>query len=187
MSEEPTHETGRFYTASRNFKQLLGVFHDGTPIPGGPYTMTQVVVGVVVAIAAWMTRWAWGGHWLFDVPVTLAVAWGALWVTGKLPSSRRSVVNTLNSIWELVSSSRHGTLKGRPFPTQSFGAKHPPAWKKAQDKAGEHVPAGAGQDRVIRTGFSATATSPDHQELRVHLSRGGNTGVRKKRKVGQER
>ena len=45
MSDEKQQtEVARFYTRSRKFPRLIGRLHDGTKIPGGPYTVTQAIV-----------------------------------------------------------------------------------------------------------------------------------------------
>ena len=42
----------KWYTRARKFPQLIGRTPDGTRIPGGPYTYTQVAAGVVTAVYA---------------------------------------------------------------------------------------------------------------------------------------
>ena len=45
-------EVARFYTRSRRFPKFIGRLHDGTKIPGGPYTLTQGVVLAIVLVGA---------------------------------------------------------------------------------------------------------------------------------------
>lgn len=173
MSENQS-ETGKFYTASRNFQQVIGTFHDGTAIPGGPYTVTQFVVGFAVLAGGFLTRSVWPIHWFPYALLVVTLAWGVVWVTGKLPTSRRSPLNTLNSISDLLKTSRYGTVGGRDFPQRQFGVKFTPSWKKQQDK---HNKSGstptADKGRVIVTGFGWTEVQESPQstpELRRMIS-----------------
>ena len=63
-------EVARFYTRSRRFPKFIGRLHDGTKIPGGPYTLTQGVVLAIVLVVALMTQSVWGtGSPIVDIPV----------------------------------------------------------------------------------------------------------------------
>lgn len=97
MSDEKQQtEVARFYTRSRKFPRLIGRLHDGTKIPGGPYTVTQAIVGAVLLALGLVTRGLWGtGTILVDIPIVLLVAWGGAWGTGRLPATRRNVGSIL--------------------------------------------------------------------------------------------
>ncbi|MGJ9374395.1 hypothetical protein [Nesterenkonia sp. CF4.4] len=173
MSENQT-ETGKFYTASRHFQQVIGVFHDGTAIPGGPYTVTQFIVAVAVLAGGFVTRGIWAVHWIPYTLLVVGIAWAAVWVTGKLPTSRRSPLNTLNSISDLLKTSRYGMVGGREFPRRKFGVTFTPSWKKQQDKQEKSDSTKtADQGRVIVTGFGWTDVHENAQstpELRRMIS-----------------
>lgn len=98
MSDEKQQQTevARFYTRSRKFPRLIGRLHDGTKIPGGPYTVTQGVVAAVLLALGLVTRGLWGtGTILVDIPIVLLVAWGGAWGAGRLPTTRRNVASIL--------------------------------------------------------------------------------------------
>lgn len=97
MSEEKQQtEVARFYTRSRKFPRLIGRLHDGTKIPGGPYTVTQAIVAAVVLALGLVTRGLWGtGTILVDIPIVLLVAWGGAWGAGRLPATRRNIGSIL--------------------------------------------------------------------------------------------
>lgn len=98
MSDEKQQQTevARFYTRSRKFPRLIGRLHDGTKIPGGPYTVTQGIVAVVLLALGLVTRGLWGtGTILVDIPIVLLVAWGGAWGAGRLPATRRNVASIL--------------------------------------------------------------------------------------------
>ena len=109
--------TGRFYTSARRFKQVLGSLPDGTKIPGGPYTYTQIGVMVGTLIAGWITRGVWGsGSAVGDLVLLVAIAVGAGFIVGKMPASRRSPLRLLGSIFALLSHpGPGGRWRGRPL------------------------------------------------------------------------
>ena len=89
-------EVARFYTRSRKFPRLIGRLHDGTKIPGGPYTVTQGIVAAIMLVLGLTTRGLWGmGSILIDIPIVLLVAWGGAWGAGRLPATRRNVASIL--------------------------------------------------------------------------------------------
>ncbi|WP_152545291.1 hypothetical protein [Microbacterium sp. CH12i] len=66
---------------------------DGSRIPGGPYTLTQVGFGGVALMLLMMTRTLWStGATLLDLALTVGVAWGVTWVVGLIPMTRRNLV-----------------------------------------------------------------------------------------------
>lgn len=76
MSDESgpvEREVARFYTRSRKFPRMVGRLPEGTRIWGGPYTFTQLGLGLVAIFVALATRgvWSWG-----SVLIDLVVAWG---------------------------------------------------------------------------------------------------------------
>ena len=86
-------EIARFYTRSRRFPKMIGRMTDGSRIPGGPYTLTQVGFGGVALMGLLVTRTLWGtGATLLDLAITVGVAWGVTWLVGLIPMTRRNLV-----------------------------------------------------------------------------------------------
>lgn len=87
-------ETARFYTRSRRFPKMIGRMNDGSRIPGGPYTLTQVGVGgAVLLIMLVMRGLVWStGEILLDLLVTAALAFAVTWLIGRLPMTRRNLL-----------------------------------------------------------------------------------------------
>lgn len=86
-------EIARFYTRSRRFPKMIGRMTDGSRIPGGPYTLTQVGFGGVALMGLLMTRTMWStGATLLDLAITVGVAWGVTWLVGLIPMTRRNLV-----------------------------------------------------------------------------------------------
>jgi hypothetical protein len=79
-------EVVKWYTHVRKFPALIGRTSDGTRIPGGPYTPTQLVVGAVLAWVASQTSWAWA-HFgrVGNVVVLLVLVGGPVFVLGRAP------------------------------------------------------------------------------------------------------
>lgn len=87
-------ETARFYTKSRRFPKMIGRMNDGSRIPGGPYTLTQVGVGGAVLLVMFATRgllWS-TGEILLDILLTAVVAFAITWLVGRLPMTRRNLM-----------------------------------------------------------------------------------------------
>lgn len=94
----------RWYTRARKFPQLIGRTPDGTRIPGGPYTYTQVGVGAVVGVVLSQTMWLWAhagmvGNTVFAIGATA----GAVFLSGKLPPGMRNPLVLGSGISRLVS------------------------------------------------------------------------------------
>lgn len=98
-------ETAKFYTKARRIPMLVGKLPSGGRIWGGPYTITQVGAGAVVAFALWQTAPLWarlGGF--MNIAVAVGVVVGVVWATGKLPSSGRNPVAFVMDAMNLTSS-----------------------------------------------------------------------------------
>jgi hypothetical protein len=98
-------ETAKFYTKARRIPMLVGKLPSGGRIWGGPYTITQVGAGAVVAFALWKTAplWAQLGGFM-NIVVAVGVVVGVVWATGKLPSSGRNPVALVMDALNLTSS-----------------------------------------------------------------------------------
>jgi hypothetical protein len=98
-------ETAKFYTKARRIPMLVGKLPSGGRIWGGPYTITQVGAGAVVAFALWKSAplWAQLGGFM-NIVVAVGVVVGVVWATGKLPSSGRNPVSFVMDAMNLTSS-----------------------------------------------------------------------------------
>ncbi|MCF4120419.1 hypothetical protein L1785_05450 [Antribacter sp. KLBMP9083] len=105
-------ETAKFYTKARRIPMLVGKMPSGARIWGGPYTLTQIGAGALVAFALWKTASLWarfGGFMNLLVAVGLVV--GAVWATGKIPNTGRNPVGWIMDAFNLTSTP--GRLSGR--------------------------------------------------------------------------
>lgn len=115
-NSDHTTDVGRFYTRSRRFPKLIGRLHDGTRIPGGPYTVAQAILGAVAFGVANLTRSAWGtGSILLDLPITIGIAWGIAWVAGRIPATRRNLLSVISGAIRAYTRPIDGAYRGRTF------------------------------------------------------------------------
>ena len=101
----------RFYTRSRRFPKMIGRMTDGSRIPGGPYTLTQVGFGGAVLLVLLMTRTMWStGSVILDLAITLGAAWGATWIVGLIPMTRRNLLLAfMDAIAAMTTSERNSS------------------------------------------------------------------------------
>lgn len=116
MSNQDHVQTGRFYTAARKFQQLIGVTPAGEAIPGGPYTVTQFIVGIVVVVVGFISRPLWTQGAITDVLFIAAAAVGLTYGVGRMPGSRRSLINLINCSMALMFRPRTGKYRGQKLP-----------------------------------------------------------------------
>lgn len=114
MSEQHTPNVARFYTAARRIPVLIGKIN-GARIPGGPYTLTQIVVGGIVLWIGYKTAGLWGAglYPLVRMTVLAGVAFGSTWATGKIPSTRRRLMDLASDFGTALSLPDLGTYQGR--------------------------------------------------------------------------
>ena len=134
----------RFYTRSRRFPKMIGRMTDGSRIPGGPYTLTQVGFGGVALLVLLMTRTMWStGSVILDLAVTLGVAWGATWVVGLIPMTRRNLLFAFMDAIAAMTKPRGGKYQGQVItlarPHQAVGSA-PACASTRPDRQGKSGP-----------------------------------------------
>ena len=122
----------RFHTRGVRFPRLIGKTADGTRLPGGPYTITQVVATVTVFIAGQWTRPLWGGNGLAtDYLILTAVAVAIGFALRHTSFGPRDPVTTAIAVVTLYLTPRSGRRNGRALrairPTRPRRAA-PPRW-----------------------------------------------------------
>lgn len=112
----------RFYTKARRFPKMIGRLNDGSRIPGGPYTLTQISVGGVVLFLMLMFRPVWGwGFVLAEIPFAVAISWVVMWTVGRLPTSQRNIVAAIFAGFSAAFSPSSGRYRGN---TVTFRKPH---------------------------------------------------------------
>lgn len=114
MDKNLAPETARFFTAARRFPKMLGKLPDGTRIWGGPYTLLQGVVLVVVAAAAVLTKPMWSfGSFIIDISIVGGIAIAAGLLSGRIPTQSRNVLTVGMSAMHAIGSPVEGRRNGR--------------------------------------------------------------------------
>lgn len=114
MPDDVQLETVKYYTKARKFPQLLGRFPDGTKIPGGPYTVQQLLGGVVVIGLGSMTMGIWGVFGgLGNIVVLLCFGLGTTFLIGRLPMNGRNPMYAAIGFFKAASYPSSGRYQGR--------------------------------------------------------------------------
>ena len=115
----------KWYTRARKFPQLIGRTPDGTRIPGGPYTYTQVAAGVVTAVVLAQTTWLWAhGGLILNATIFIGATVGAVFAAGKLTPGMRNPIVLASGALNLMSSGYRldGTAIRNPKPNTATAA-----------------------------------------------------------------
>lgn len=117
MNFDDDLRVGKFYTRGLKIPTLVGRLNDGTRIWGGPYTIPQLVVGVIALMILWqvVSRFLSTGFIITDAALILAGAWGITIAVGKIPETRRNLFYMSASSVSAVSAAKNGTFRGSPF------------------------------------------------------------------------
>lgn len=117
MTENRFEFVARMYTGARRFPRWFGRFLDGTKVPGGPYKITQIIVGGIfflVTIATYTLGWWRTGSPLMDLIFGGAAVAGVFWGSGKIPQTKRNPLALILSTAHAVMAPRRGEHRGRP-------------------------------------------------------------------------
>ncbi|MBB5787190.1 hypothetical protein [Jiangella mangrovi] len=115
MAEDPDDlETVKYYTRARKFPQLLGRMPDGTKIPGGPYTVQQLIAAIVIIVVGGLTIDTWGVFGVFgNVALLFGTAFGAVFLIGRLPMNGRNPLFALLGLYRVLNAPSSGKYQGR--------------------------------------------------------------------------
>lgn len=113
MSTSP--EVMKWFTRARRFPQLIGRTPDGARIPGGPYTVTQVVGAGAVLFVGTRTMGLWAHYGLLSNAVILAsVTFAIVFGLGKIPVGSRNPLSVSSGALRALSAPPTGRVAGRP-------------------------------------------------------------------------
>lgn len=114
MSDDAQFEVVKWYTRARRFPQLIGRTPDGTKIPGGPYTFTQVLGGAAFLVLAWKTLPIWGAFGLIGNAMVLLVAtWLLIVGLGRIPIGARNPISLAEGALRALTAPAAGRVGGR--------------------------------------------------------------------------
>lgn len=113
MSENAA-ERVKWYTLARKFPQLIGRTPDGARIPGGPYTVTQAIGGMIVLAFGYYSMGVWASFGtLGNYAVLLLATGGTIIGLGKVPLGARSPVSIALGVVKAAGAPRTGRLRGK--------------------------------------------------------------------------
>lgn len=114
-TEVPSVQMVRWYTRARRFPQLVGKFPDGRRLPGGPYTITQVILGAGLVVGGLSTRSFWGGRGMIaDLFLLSVITGGLVFAAGKIPLGGRNPAAAAAGMFAAIAAPAHGRVGGRP-------------------------------------------------------------------------
>lgn len=117
MSEAAAPEPGltaKWYTRARKFPELVGKTPDGKRLPGGPYTLTQVIGGFAFGYLLYKAAgiWAHAGA-IWNIAIWFGATYGFVWLLGRIPPGARNPVSLVAGVIRSVTSPSVGRIGGR--------------------------------------------------------------------------
>ncbi|MFM9462856.1 hypothetical protein ACKI1K_08370 [Streptomyces scabiei] len=114
MSASEEDLIGHSYTRARRHPLVIGKLPGAGRIPGGPYTITQIVTMVVVFGFLALTQSLWAHFGLANILIMVALPWGLAWVLRYARIDGRDPARALRSLFIYASAPAGGRLAGRP-------------------------------------------------------------------------
>lgn len=118
---------GKFFTRAMKIPLMVGRLIDGTRLWGGPYTIPQLVAGFIALLVLWQAfAWFFSTGLIFTDAILVGFgAWGVAYLTGRLPESRRNMLNVITSAASATTTSKTGFYRGSPFKIQQPKLRRP--------------------------------------------------------------
>jgi hypothetical protein len=135
---------GRSYTRARRSPLVIGKLPGAGRLPGGPYTITQIVTMVLVFVVLIITKAIWAHFGPGNVLVVVVVPWGLAFALRYARMDGRDPARALLGVFTYASTPRTGRLAGRPVRLRR------PALCDTRITVSPQVPAAAGQPLPAR-------------------------------------
>ncbi|MEV4506649.1 hypothetical protein [Streptomyces klenkii] len=114
MSDLDEELIGHSYTRARKHPLVIGKLPGAGRLPGGPYTITQIVTMVATFGLLVMTRDLWAHFGMGNFLVLIVLPWGLAWVLRYARMDGRDPARALRSLLIYSSAPAGGRLSGRP-------------------------------------------------------------------------
>ncbi|MFC7182019.1 hypothetical protein ACFQMG_20935, partial [Kitasatospora paranensis] len=105
---------GRSYTRARRSPLVIGKLPGAGRLPGGPYTITQIVTMVLVFVVLIITKAVWAHFGPGNVLIMIVVPWGVAFALRYARMDGRDPARALLGVFTYASTPRAGRLAGRP-------------------------------------------------------------------------
>ncbi|WP_042449399.1 hypothetical protein [Streptacidiphilus jiangxiensis] len=144
---------GRSYTRARRSPLVIGKLPGAGRLPGGPYTITQIVTMVLVFLVLITTKSLWAYFGPGDALVLIVVPWGVAFGLRYARMDGRDPARALLGVFTYASTPRSGRLAGRPVRPRR------PALLDSRITVTPQAPAAAPQPMPARQPAARTAPS----------------------------
>jgi hypothetical protein len=114
VSADEEQLIGHSYTRARKHPLVIGKLPGAGRLPGGPYTITQVVTMVATFLLLVITKSLWAHFGALDVIVMIALPWGLAWVLRYARLDGRDPARALRSLLLYASTPLDSRLSARP-------------------------------------------------------------------------
>ncbi|MFF4534038.1 hypothetical protein ACFY1P_32815 [Streptomyces sp. NPDC001407] len=114
MSASEEELIGHSYTRARKHPLVIGKLPGAGRLPGGPYTITQVMTMVIAFGLLVMTRDLWARFGAMNFVLMVVVPWGLAWVLRYARLDGRDPARAVRSLFIYSSTPAQGRLAGRP-------------------------------------------------------------------------
>ncbi|WP_424892387.1 hypothetical protein [Streptomyces sp. XH2] len=114
MSASEEELIGHSYTRARRHPLVIGKLPGAGRLPGGPYTITQVMTMVITFGLLVMTRDLWAHFGGMNFVLMVVLPWGLAWVLRYARLDGRDPARALRSLLIYSSTPAQGRLAGRP-------------------------------------------------------------------------
>ncbi|MFI8007797.1 hypothetical protein [Streptomyces sp. NPDC086010] len=114
MSASEEELIGHSYTRARKHPLVIGKLPGAGRLPGGPYTITQVMTMVISFGLLVMTRSLWAHFGAMNFILMALIPWGLAWVLRYARLDDRDPARAVRSLLIYSSTPAQGRLAGKP-------------------------------------------------------------------------
>jgi hypothetical protein len=106
---------GHSYTRARRHPLVIGKLPGAGRLPGGPYTITQVMTMVLTFGLLVMTKDLWAHFGVMNFLLMVLLPWGLAWVLRYARLDGRDPARAIRSLFVYSSTPAQGRLAGKPM------------------------------------------------------------------------